>query len=469
MPPTDDFREHPLYAGYYANEVGDVWSDRSARFIQGHKDAAGYERIGISYGHPTKKKIIFRHVFVFECFNRVVDSSTHQIDHIDSDITNNLVKNLQMLSIADHARKTHAGHPNKSGPARCKSIARYLVNDAGAPYDIVEYTTLREAASACHTCPKSLYKALKDPSKLIGGFYWKYADQPDLEEELWVCLRDPRFRSVEISNQGRVKSVFGVKSFGYKNSAGYRIVTISGRAYCVHSLVCLAFHGKAPSDTHTVDHIDRVRDNNSADNLRWATKKMQSDNAVSIPVVAYNADGTEFGRWVSAAEAARAVGGTATNIASCINGRSGTHKGYIWKRADGAAPKVMRTSIAKPVIAYHADMSEFRSWPSVREAAEDIGCVVGSINACLAGHFKTYKSYVWKRPASIDAKPSPAMTARKLHSAQAVAAYDMTGVEAHKFISAAEAGRSLGISAAHITKCCNGTRKSAGGFTWKKI
>jgi hypothetical protein len=152
-----------------------------------------------------------------------------------------------------------------------------------------------------------------------------------------------------------------------------------------------------------------------------------------------------------------------------INGRSGTHKGYIWKRADGAAPKVMRTSIAKPVIAYHADMSEFRSWPSVREAAEDIGCVVGSINACLAGHFKTYKGYVWKRPASIDAKPSPAMTARKLHSAQAVAAYDMTGVEAHKFISAAEAGRSLGISAAHITKCCNGTRKSAGGFTWKKI
>lgn len=469
MSPNSDFREHPVYTGYHANEIGDIWSDRSAIFIQGHKDACGYERVAVSYGDPVAKKIVGRHVFVFECFNGPVDSSQYQIDHINSDISNNQLENLQMLSATDHARKTNTGRKSTSGLSKLKPIFRYRLDTSGSMVDMQEYPTTQEAASVCRVSTKSIYKALKDSSRLAGGFYWKHVTQPDLEGEAWVCLRDPRFRSIEVSDKGRVKSAYGVISYGSKRPDGYRATSASGKHYSVHFLVCFAFHGKAPSDTHTVDHIDRVRDNNSADNLRWATKKMQSDNAISIPVIAYHADGTEFGRWISSSEAAKAIGGTATNIVACINGRCGTHKGYIWKRADGATPRITRTSTAKPVIAYHSDMSEFQSWASVQEAAEDIGGVVGSINACLAGHFKTYKGYIWKRPESIEAKLSPAMAAKRLYQAKAVAAYDVNDVEVHRFVSAAAAGRSLGISAAHITKCCNGTRKTIGGFTWKKV
>lgn len=40
----------------------------------------------------------------------------------------------------------------------------------------------------------------------------------------------------------------------------------------VHRIVATAFHGKAPSSQHVVDHIDTNRHNNRPDNLRWLTK-----------------------------------------------------------------------------------------------------------------------------------------------------------------------------------------------------
>jgi hypothetical protein len=39
----------------------------------------------------------------------------------------------------------------------------------------------------------------------------------------------------------------------------------------VHRLVCEAFHGPPPSPQHVVAHADGDRQNNRADNLRWAT------------------------------------------------------------------------------------------------------------------------------------------------------------------------------------------------------
>lgn len=50
----------------------------------------------------------------------------------------------------------------------------------------------------------------------------------------------------------------------------------------VHILVLLTFKGGPPNDNnkYTVDHIDRVRDNNNINNLRWATGSEQYKNSV---------------------------------------------------------------------------------------------------------------------------------------------------------------------------------------------
>lgn len=50
----------------------------------------------------------------------------------------------------------------------------------------------------------------------------------------------------------------------------------------VHRIVAFAFHGVPPSEKHVVDHIDRRRNNNRVENLRWVTL---SENVLRHPSV----------------------------------------------------------------------------------------------------------------------------------------------------------------------------------------
>lgn len=104
--------------------------------------------------------------------------------------------------------------------------------------------------------------------------------------EIWKpCPRHPGY---EVSDHGRVRSVSreilgmrhgkmttirraGVMLKQTKGSGGYPTVGPYGeRPVLVHALVCEAFHGPRP-DGYQVAHGDGSRDNNRADNLRWAT------------------------------------------------------------------------------------------------------------------------------------------------------------------------------------------------------
>ena len=87
------------------------------------------------------------------------------------------------------------------------------------------------------------------------------------------------------------------------------------KMYMVHRLVALAFHGPQPDESYTVDHIDRIKTNNNASNLRWATKVEQCANrtrpdkhpAKCRPVVITSASG-QVSEFRSVAEAVEALG-----------------------------------------------------------------------------------------------------------------------------------------------------------------
>lgn len=67
---------------------------------------------------------------------------------------------------------------------------------------------------------------------------------------------------------------------GYLQKDGYRTVGILGKYYKVHRLVADVFLSN-PENKPTVDHINRVRDDNRVCNLRWATYKEQQENSGS--------------------------------------------------------------------------------------------------------------------------------------------------------------------------------------------
>lgn len=58
---------------------------------------------------------------------------------------------------------------------------------------------------------------------------------------------------------------------------GYYVICICGKLFQAHRIVAEAFHAN-PDNKPTVDHINRVRTDNRACNLRWATYHEQSEN-----------------------------------------------------------------------------------------------------------------------------------------------------------------------------------------------
>ena len=86
-----------------------------------------------------------------------------------------------------------------------------------------------------------------------------------------------------VFNRGRYYSKRGGLVKIYRDPDGYCFVVLAlaGKNYkqFVHRLVAEAFIGPRPDD-HTVDHINRVRDDNRVENLRYATASEQNLNRV---------------------------------------------------------------------------------------------------------------------------------------------------------------------------------------------
>lgn len=102
-------------------------------------------------------------------------------------------------------------------------------------------------------------------------------------EEIWKEV--PGFPKYQVSNLGRVMSLNSSKPKIMKpfyNQHGYLMIKLTqlGVSYnkMVHRLVLWAFEGHPKGKQ--CDHINRVRDDNRLENLRWATRKENRRNQV---------------------------------------------------------------------------------------------------------------------------------------------------------------------------------------------
>ena len=100
-----------------------------------------------------------------------------------------------------------------------------------------------------------------------------------MEEEYKVI---PGFDNYQISNFGNIKNIKTSKSLKpWNNGQGYLQVDLcqNGKSnkLKIHRLVAESFIPNI-DNKNCVDHIDRVRDNNCVNNLRWATKEENSRN-----------------------------------------------------------------------------------------------------------------------------------------------------------------------------------------------
>lgn len=169
----------------------------------------------------------------------------------------------------------------------------------------------------------------------------------------------------QISNQGRVKSLkynHGNKEKELKQKIdkdGYKECCLmkddKRRYFRVHRLVAYMFI-ENPTNKYFIDHINTIKDDNRADNLRWVTMKENQnneltnnkrkeslkgernpnynkhgkDNKNSIPVIQCDKDGNFIKRWDSISDASKSLKLHTTDISKVCRGISKTCGKCIW-------------------------------------------------------------------------------------------------------------------------------------------
>lgn len=129
------------------------------------------------------------------------------------------------------------------------------------------------------------------------------------EGETWRSIVYPNFRPSTSSRAWRYVSSWGrllsedLRVGEATPGKGYFQTTLSVKvdAACggmatvaLHRIVAFTFLGPPSSPHHTVDHIDRTRENNRADNLAWVDRRDQLANRESSSYVLRIHDGPTF-------------------------------------------------------------------------------------------------------------------------------------------------------------------------------
>lgn len=150
----------------------------------------------------------------------------------------------------------------------------------------------------------------------------------------------------QVSNLGRIRSLdravntwYGTRKASEKilkpcaNKKGYLFVTLSRENKVIpvriNRLVASAFVAN-PNNLPVVNHKDKNRANNEADNLEWCTVEYNNRYSCAKSVVQYDFDGKKITEWEAASDAGKCLWINAGNIIQCCKGNRKTAGGFMW-------------------------------------------------------------------------------------------------------------------------------------------
>ena len=187
-------------------------------------------------------------------------------DHVNQVCWDDRADNMEWVTGSVNQERSNS---NKTLEERRKSrsyknvIGKRMVCGTEIMFDSAAHVC-REFGTPYSGTRRGIYKGLE--GCIVDGWSFRYKEFPDLPGEIWVDLKGGR-----VSNQGRVRTKYGVPTYGHDKGSGYRSITFDKKNYSVHRLVCEAFCAYGRLEQDQVDHIDKDITNNNAYNLRWCT------------------------------------------------------------------------------------------------------------------------------------------------------------------------------------------------------
>lgn len=212
--------------------------------------------------YKNKNYSIARLVLI--AFIEPLPSDKHFAHHIDGNTLNNNSNNLCWSTRTDNNFQYYSN--NIISRKNNTNAIIQLNND-----DIIinKFNSLKDAAKSLNIKPNAISMCINGKNKTCAGFQWKYADDPDLENEIW---KTHPILNIKVSNLGRIHTKY-CKTFGSLSQNIY----YKYNKYFVHKLVAETFIDNL-ENKKTVDHIDGNTKNNCVENLCWATMKEQVAN-----------------------------------------------------------------------------------------------------------------------------------------------------------------------------------------------
>lgn len=180
--------KRPKYEYYTENLEGEIWetyrnthlkfsnygrllNTTTNRILKEHHDKNGYCYYSPKLDGKTKK--ILAHRGVYESFNKIILTSEQQIDHIDSDKSNNSLNNLRLVSAQENCQY----RSNKIVDLYDYVIGQYDLNDNL----IATFPSQSTAARAIGVCTGSISNAVNGKCKTIKNFIWKKIPKQEVQ------------------------------------------------------------------------------------------------------------------------------------------------------------------------------------------------------------------------------------------------------------------------------------------------
>lgn len=183
------------------------------------------------------------------------------------------------------------------------------------------------------------------------------------------------------------------------------------------------------------------------------------------PVIQYDLKGNKVAEYPSIKNAADTIGVSRALITKCVSFKYLCGNGYQWRYADDMTPVKDISAQAKKtnikICQYSLDWTLIQKFSSLQEASSAVGCSKSAICAACERKIKTVKGYFWRYEG--DFQESDRLL--KVHSM--VLQFDKNKKLIQNFISVSEASRLTGVNLSNISQCCEGHRKTAGGFIWE--